>query len=170
MYSWSPGGGRAGEAFYFIRRIPSDPQNRDNNRAFGLQTSCLADVPTYHKRVKKATFLANLVHPSFIQSNATTCAIYIYLTGDHLPREICKGKDSALIMAEVALSTQDFNGIHDLRELNGRPKNTPYEVEIGCEIKSMLESHARVDDRCHGKANQFVCGAFIFQIKHVLTK
>jgi hypothetical protein len=36
IFSWKPGGGRAREAIHFIRRIPLDPQQRDNNKAFGL--------------------------------------------------------------------------------------------------------------------------------------
>ena len=44
----------------------------------------------------------------------------------------------------------DFDIIHDLRELNGKPKNTSFDV-FWNEIKSLLESHARVDDRRHGE-------------------
>jgi hypothetical protein len=94
----------------------------------GLQTSCVADVSTYYTRVKKATFLVNVMHPSCIQPKAAACAIYNHHTGDHSPRERCKGKDIAFIMAEVALSTHDFHIIHDLREVNGRPKSTTYDI------------------------------------------
>ena len=102
--------------------------------------------------MKKALFLANVVHPSFIQSKAAACAMYHHLTGDHLPRDRCKGKDNAVIMAEIALSTQDFDLIQDLRELNGRAKSKTYDLFWG-EIKTLLESHACVESRRHGKAD-----------------
>jgi hypothetical protein len=72
-------------------------------------------------------FLATVVHPSFIDSKAIACAMYTQLTGDHLPRDRCKGKDNAVIMAEMTLATQDFEIIHDLWELNGRPKNKTFD-------------------------------------------
>ena len=78
--------------------------------------------------------------------------MYHHLIGDHSPRDKCKGKDNALIIAEVALASQDIEIIQDLREWNGRPKSNDYVLFWG-EIKSLLESHARVDDRRHGKAN-----------------
>jgi hypothetical protein len=52
--------------------------------------------------------------------------MYKILTGDHLPRDICKGKDNALEMAEMALAIQDFDIMQDLRDLIGRPKNTAF--------------------------------------------
>jgi len=57
-------------------------------------------------------------------------------------------------MAEMALATQDYDILQDLRELNGRPKNTAFDVFWG-EMKSLLESHARVDDRRHGKIKHY---------------
>jgi hypothetical protein len=110
----------------------------------------LANIPTYHSGVKKAVFWVIVVNPSFIHSKAVACAIYKYLTGNLLPRERCKGKDDVLVMAEVALATQDPDIIHDLRVLNGRPKSKLFDV-FWSEIKTLLESHARVDDRRHGK-------------------
>ena len=100
--------------------------------------------------MRKATFLATIVRQSFIDSKAVACAMYKYLAGDNLPRERCKGKDNAIRVAEIALATPDFDIIHDLRELNGKPKNTSFDV-FWNEIKSLLESHARVDDRRHGE-------------------
>ena len=47
---------------------------------------------------------------------------------DLLPRERCKGKDDALVMAEVALAKQDPGIMHDLRILNGRPKSKMFDV------------------------------------------
>ncbi len=71
--------------------------------------------------------------------------MYHHLTCNHLPRGRCKGKDNGVIMAEVALATQDFDIIQDLRELNGRPKSRTCDLLWG-EIASLLESYARVDD------------------------
>ena len=150
FFSWRPGGSRAGEAVHVAWRIPSCRADRDDNKAFQLQTECLNDIALYHTRVKKALFFSIAVHPSFIDSKAAACAMYHYLTGDHLPRERCKGKDSAIEMSRLALASQDPDIIHDLRELNGRPKNTLFDVFWG-EIKCLLESHARVDDRRHGE-------------------
>ncbi len=114
MFSWKPGGGRAGEAVHFVWKLPLDQVQRDINKAFHLQAECLAEISTYHTRVKKALFLATVVHPSFINSKAGACAMYKHLTGDHLPRDRCKGKDNALVTAEIALATQDFGIIQDL--------------------------------------------------------
>jgi hypothetical protein len=53
-------------------------------------------------------------------------------------------------MASMALATQDFDILQDLRELNGRPKNADFDL-LWFEIKSLLQSHAHVDDGRHGK-------------------
>ena len=86
--------------------------------------------------------------------------MYHYLTGDHLPHERSKVKDNAVQMVRMALACQDLDIIHDLRELNGRPNNTLFDIFWG-EIKILLESHPRVDDRRHGawidNASQFAC-------------
>ena len=85
MISWRPGGGRAGEVVHVVWRVPLSPADRDESKAFRLQTECLNDIPIYHTRVKKATFLATVVHPSFIDSKAAACAMYKFLTGNNLP-------------------------------------------------------------------------------------
>jgi len=94
-------------------------------------------------------FLASVVHPSFITSKADARAMYKHLTGDTLPRDRSKGKDSAILLAEMALATQDFDLISDLRDMNGRPKDKSFDI-FWIEIMSILEAHARVDDRRHG--------------------
>ena len=160
MFSWKPGGSRAGEAVHVLWRIPRSPADRNNTTAFHIQTSCLNDISIYHSRVKKVMFLATTVHPSFISSKAAACAMFKYLTGDNLPHGRCKGKDIAMQVAELALATQDFGIVQDLRELNGRPKNTSFDV-FWSEIKSLLSFHARVDDRRHGKLQFY---AFEFNV------
>ncbi len=90
----------------------------------------------------------------YIQIRAAACAIFKHLTGDNLPRDRCKGRDNARVMAEMALATRDYDILQDLRELNGRPKNAAFDVFWG-EMKSLLESHACVDDRRHGKSNHY---------------
>jgi hypothetical protein len=50
----------------------------------------------------------------------------------------------------MAFASQDFDITHDLRELNGRPKNKLFDI-FWDEIKSLLELHAPVDDRRHGE-------------------
>jgi hypothetical protein len=67
-----------------------------------------------------------------------------------MPRERCKAKDDILVIPEVDLATQDPDIMHDLRILNGRPKNKLFDIFCS-EIESLLESHARVDDRLHGE-------------------
>ena len=54
--------------------------------------------------------------------------MYNYLTGDHLPLEQYKGKCNAIEMARLALVSQDFDIIQDLRELDGRPRNTLFDI------------------------------------------
>ncbi len=129
---------------------PPVPSDRDEIKAFAKQAVCLSNIKTYHSRVKKALFLATVVRPSFINSKAVAIAMSKHLIGDILPRDRCKGKDVAVAMAELALATQDFDLIQDICILNGRPKNTSFDV-LWSEIKSLFESHARVDDRRHGK-------------------
>jgi hypothetical protein len=85
-----------------------------------------------------------------INSKADACAIYKYLNGDLLPRDRCKGKEDALLMAEVALAAQDSDVVRYLRIYYGRLKNKLFDV-FWSEIKSLLESHARVEDRRHGE-------------------
>jgi len=145
-----PGGGRAGEAVRILWRIPPSLPDRGDNKAFQLQAECLASVSTYHTRVKKAIFFATVVHSSFIDSKAVACAMYRHMTRDHLPLERCKEKKSAIIAAEMALASQDFSIIQDLRELNGTPNNPSFNI-FWSEIKTILELLARVDDMRHGK-------------------
>ncbi len=64
----------------------------------------LNDLPIYHTRAKKTTFLATVVHPSFIDSKAVACAMRKFLTGDNLPSKRCKGKDMDIRVAELALA------------------------------------------------------------------
>jgi len=138
MFSWRPGGSRAGEAVHVVWRIPNCRAERDDNKAFQLQTESLKEISLYQTRVKKALFLSTVIHPSFIDSKAAACAMYNYLTRDHLPRERCKGKGSnAMDMTRLALASQDFDIIQILRELNGRPRNTLFDVFWG-EIKPPL--------------------------------
>jgi hypothetical protein len=54
--------------------------------------------------------------------------MYKHLTGDTLPRDRSKGKDSAILLAEMALATQDFDLISDLRDMNGRPKDKSFDI------------------------------------------
>jgi hypothetical protein len=144
-----PGGGRAGEAVHILLRIPASLPDRDDNKAFQLHPECLAGVSTYHTRGKKAILFATAVHPSFIDSKVTACAMYRHLTGDHLPLQRCKEKKTTIIFAEMALASQDFSIIQDLRELNGTPNNPSFDI-FWSEIKTLLELHARVDDSRHG--------------------
>jgi hypothetical protein len=99
-----------------------------------MQAVCLNNIKTYHSRVNKALFLATVARPSFINSKA----MFKHLTDDILPRDRCKGKDDAIAMAELALATQDFDLIQYIRILNGRPKNTSFDM-FWSEIKSLLE-------------------------------
>ena len=131
-------------------KIPPNPEDRDENKAFRLKSECLTDITTYHTRVKKALFYAEVVNQSFIHFKAAARDMHNILTDYHLPRDKCKGKADAIIMSEMALATQDFDIIQDLRELNKRPKNKKFDL-FWLEIKSLLESHSRVDDRRHGK-------------------
>ena len=123
MLSWMLDVGMAGEAVHVLWRIPQSLPDRDENKAFQLQAKCLANVSTYHTRVKKAIFLATVVHPSSIDSKASACAMCKHLTGDDLSLERCKWKKSAIIVAEMALASQDFSIIQDFRELNGALDN-----------------------------------------------
>jgi len=77
---------------HVVWKIPSSTTNRDDNKAFQLQTECLNDILMYHTRVKMVVFLATTLHPSFIDSKVVACAMYDYVTGDNLPRERCRGK------------------------------------------------------------------------------
>jgi hypothetical protein len=128
IFSWRPGGGRAGEVVHFVWRIPPVSSDRDETKGFAIQAVCLGNIKTYHSRVKKALFLATVVRPSFINSKAAAIAMFKHLTGDILPRDRCKGKEAAIAMAELALATQDFDLIQDIHILNGRPKNISFDV------------------------------------------
>ena len=76
--------------------------------------------------------------------------IYEYVTSKRMPRDANKAKDSAIRMAELVLSTQDFDIIQDLRELSGRPESPLFDL-FWSELNTLLELHARVDDRRHGE-------------------
>ena len=79
------------------------------------------------------------MQPSFIHSKVAACAIFKHLTCDNIPHDRCKGRDNVRVMAEMALATQDYDILQNLRELNRRPKNVAFYVFWG-EMKSMLES------------------------------
>ena len=79
-------------------------------------------------------------------------AMYEYINGERLPRDVGKAKDYTTRVAELALTTQDFDLVQDLRELNGRVESPLFDA-FWSELKILLESHARVDDRRHGESN-----------------
>jgi hypothetical protein len=79
-------------------------------------------------------------------------AMYEYITGEKLPRDASKARDYATRVAELALTTHDFDLVQDLRELNGRVESSLFDA-FWSELKILLESHARVDDRRHGEPN-----------------
>ena len=93
--------------------------------------------------------LAHIVNPSFISFKATVVLINEYVNGERLPRDACRAKGYAICMAELVLSTQNYDIVQDLRELNGRPQS-PLCSMFWSELKTLLDSHARVDDRRHG--------------------
>jgi hypothetical protein len=101
--------------------------------------------------VTRQIYFAHAVNPSFISSKAAAMAIYEHITGERLPKDAGKARDYAVRMAEVALLTQDFDIVHDLRVVNGRPESPLFDA-FWSELKVLLESHARVDDRRHGKS------------------
>jgi hypothetical protein len=78
--------------------------------------------------VARQIFIAHAANPSFISSKAAAIAIYEYISGERLPRDANKAKDNAIRMAELVLSTQDFDIIQDLRELNGRPGSPLFDL------------------------------------------
>ncbi len=93
--------------------------------------------------------IPRVVNPSFIRSKVAAMAIYEYVGGERLPRDAKKAKDIAIRMAELVLSTRDFDIIQDLRELNGRPESPLFDL-FWSEVYKLLESNVRVDDRRHG--------------------
>ena len=149
MFSWRKGGSRAGESVNIIWRIPRCTTERCENRAFQSQTASLNMITKYAGRVARQIFIAHTVNPSFISSKAAAMAIYEYVSGEMMPRDANKAKDTAIRMAELVLSTQDFDIVQDLRMLNGRPESPLFDL-FWMELKKLLESHARVDDRRHG--------------------
>ena len=50
---------------------------------------------------------------------------------------------------------QDFDIIQDLRELSGRLESPLFDL-FWSELKTLLESHARVDDRRHGECTLYL--------------
>ena len=65
-----------------------------------------------------------------------------------------------ILIAKFALATQDFDITQDLGILNGRPHKKTFDV-FWSEIKSLLEGHARTDDRRHG-ISAFSCMNWFF--------
>jgi hypothetical protein len=65
----------------------------------------------------------------------------------------------------LVLSTQDFDIIQDLRELNGRPGSPLFDL-FWSELKTLLESHACVDDRCHGECTLYLSIIYLLYIYH----
>ena len=47
IFSWKPGCSRAGEAVHIVWKIPPNPEYRDKNKVFRLQSQCLTDITTY---------------------------------------------------------------------------------------------------------------------------
>ena len=114
--------------FIFFWRIPQDPQDRDENKGFPLQAECLSEITTSHSRVKRAVFFSTIASPSCIGSKADASVIYMHLKGDQLPHNKGRTEDSAILMAAMALATQDFDIAHDLRILNERPKSPVFDM------------------------------------------
>ncbi len=111
---------------------------------------------------EEGSIFAEVVNQSFVHSKAAPSDMYKHLTGDILPRDKCKGKYNARLVAEIAVASQYFDLIQDLRDLNGRPKNTDFDV-FWSEIKSLIETHARVDDRRRGNKTMLVNSPYILK-------
>ena len=150
LFWWEPGGSRGGEAVRIIWRVPRDVKLLDENKAFQLQTECLQNVTIYQSRAAKTTFLASAVTSSFIKTKAGVIAMYEHITGNRLPHDA--GKSCVAVrMAQMALATQDFDIVQDLRSLNGRPKSPDFDL-FWKEMNTLMieNADARVDDRRHG--------------------
>ena len=117
---------------------------------FHSQATCLARITRYASRVTSQIYFARAINPSFISSKAGAMAIYEHITGERLPKDASKAMDYVVRMAELALLTQDFDSPRDLRAVNGRPESPLFDA-FWSELKIVLESNARVDDRRHGE-------------------
>ena len=106
-------------------------------------------ITKYDGRVARHTFIAHTVNPIFINSKAAAMAIYEYVSGERLPRDANKAKDTVIRMTVLVLSTQDFEIVQELRTLKGRLESPLFDM-FWMELKKLLQSHARVDDRRHG--------------------
>ena len=73
----------------------------------------------------------------------------MHITGKRLPNNKGKARGYVVRMAELALLTQDFDIVQDLRAVNGRAESPLFDA-FWSNLKILLESHARVDDRRHG--------------------
>jgi hypothetical protein len=154
MFSWKRGGGRAGESVNIVWRIPRCVSERCENSAFTSQSACLASVTKYAGRVTRHVFLAHTDNPSFISSKAAAMSIYENVIGERLSRDASKAKDYAICIAELVLSTRDYDIVQDLRGLNGRSQSPLFDM-FWSELKTLLESHVRVDDHRHGEHTLF---------------
>ncbi len=99
---WS---GRRGYSFY-LEDTPKPIRSR-RKQSFPTSNGAIGEHPNVSLPREEDRVLATVMNPSFIHLKAASRAFYKYLTGDLLPRERCKDKDDALVIAEIALATQD---------------------------------------------------------------
>jgi len=111
--------------------------------------------------------MAYVVNPSFINSKAPAMPIYKYFRGGRLPRDSNKAKDNAIRMAEMVLSTRNFEIIQDLRELNVRLESSLFAM-FWSEPNTFLESHVHADDRRHDLCTLQLHVQHIFEINERL--
>ena len=155
MFSWKKGRSRVGDLVNILWRIPSCEQERFKNFAFQSQAASLAHITICAGRLTRQIFFSLAVKPSFVSSKAAAMALYEHITGERLPKDVGKARDYVVWMAELALITRDSCIMQDLRALNGRTGSPSYDV-FWSELKIILESHASVDDRRHGKLYNYL--------------
>jgi hypothetical protein len=149
-WEFQKGGSRAGEAVHVIWRIPRNITLRCETTSMRLSLECAADVSLYQTRAQKTLFFATTMNPSFISSKVAAAALWHYITGgDHLPRDSTKARRDAIAVATLALDTQDFELVKDLRYLNGRPTSESF-LPFWDRVGTLLAEYKRVDDRRHG--------------------
>ena len=150
MFSWMRGGSRAGLSIHVIWKVPLTPRLRDENRSYHCQKEAEKSVNKFATRAAKQLFFASTVSPMFIDNKTGAAAVYKYLTGDQLPTDMGKSRTEAIRVAELALASQDFELVSDLRALNGRPTSGKFDAFWEEFAIQLDESMTRVDDRRHG--------------------
>lgn len=101
------------------------------------------------------TYMASVVHPSFVHSKFAARAVWRFITCNFMPEHDSQCPEATAV-AHIAMSYGIQDMVYDLRMFNGQDKNDAFEP-FWAELKLQLNDYIAVLSRRHGIAPRPPC-------------